>query len=181
MWNAFYNPVEAVEDAKRFGEWGTTIAVMAISAVILSLVPLIWIKSFIWYLPLIGIVVVAGGMFLGALLMKIVLSILGVKNPGYFEMVTASTYSIAPLSVAFLAGTVFSLIPYVGIVLMAFFAVLGGITSTATYFRAVQDLAGTDLLTTLVAVWIVGSMGALLGYLSMVGSVVASFASLAMG
>lgn len=165
MLNAFYNPAEAVLDAKKFGGWGTTIGVLAIAAVLLALAEIIALKSFTWYVSLAIIVGVAVVVFLGGLFIKIALSILGAKNPGCFEAVSALTYSLAPMSIALLAGSVLYLIPTVGIVLAGLLVLIGGVAMGATQIRAIQELAGTDLLMAVVVSWVVMSIGISFSYL----------------
>ncbi len=160
MLNAFYNPAEAVLDVKKMGDWTTTLSVMAISVILLALSPLLFMKSLVWQMPLVVIGTMVVGIFLGGIFLKIVLSILGADKPHYFEIVTAITYSIAPLSLAVLAGSLIGLIPYLGMALAGLVVMAGGIAMISTQLRAIQELTETDLLTSVVASWFVMSLGA---------------------
>ena len=178
MFNAFYNPVEAVIDAKKFGDWAGTIGVLALTAVLLVLAPIIAMKTFMWFVALGAIVFLAVAVFLGALFLKIVLVILGAKKPGYFETVTAITYSLAPLATALLVGSILMLIPVLGIALAGLLVAVGGVAMGATHIRAIKELCQTDLLMAVVAGWVVMSMGMSLGYLIGLGY---SFMTMGMG
>ncbi len=180
MLNAFYNPGEAIEDAKSMGEWIVTIGVLVVSAVILAATPLIALKVLSWKIPLgvIGTVIV--GVFLGALLLKMALSILGAKDPAYFGTVTALTYSMAPLSLGMLAASLLAMIPKVGVVLAALAAAVGGIAMAATQLRGIVELADTDIVTALVASLTVTMMGAMFSYMSFMWNMISTFLQLFM-
>ena len=180
MLNAFYNPGEAIEDAKSMGEWIVTIGVLVVSAVILAATPLIALKVLSWKIPLgvIGTVIV--GVFLGALLLKMALSILGAKDPAYFGTVTALTYSMAPLSLGMLAASLLVMIPKVGVVLAALAAAVGGIAMAATQLRGIVELADTDIVTALVASLTVTMMGAMFSYMSFMWNMISTFLQLFM-
>lgn len=165
MFNAFYNPAEAVMDAKKFGDWAATIGVLALTAVMLVVAPILAMKTFVWYLAVGAIGFLVVGVFFGGLLLKIVLSILGADNPGYFETVTAITYSIAPFATALFVGSLLYLIPIVGIVLAGVLVLIGGLAMSATHIRAIKELCETDLLMAVVAGWVVMSIGVSVGYL----------------
>jgi len=180
MLNAFYNPIEAVEDARRFGDWSSTIIVMAVAAVLLAITPIIALKSFAWEASLIAFVAFFAGVFLGGLFLMIALAILGAKKPGYFESVTSISYSTAPLSLALFAASVLLLIPTLGILLATLVAVTGGIVMAATHIRAIMELTKADLLTALVAPWIVASIGVAMSYLATAWSFISFFATMAM-
>jgi len=164
MWNAFYNPKEAIEDAKSFGGWGYTIGVLALSSIILALAPVIWMKAFVWQIPLAALVGFPIVAFLGALFLKIILVILDAKNPEYIGCLTAISYSLAPLSITLLAAVLLNMIPYAGIFLASLIVMIGGIASAATYLRGIVELAETDLLTSVVASSVVASVGSALSY-----------------
>jgi hypothetical protein len=178
MFNAFYNPAEAVIDAKKFGDWTTTLGVLALTAVLIAVAPIIAMKSFIWYISLGAIAAIVVGVFIGGLLLKVVLSILGAKNPGYLETVSAIVYSAAPLASAMFVSSLLLLIPVVGIVLAGFLMVIGGLAMSATHIRAIKELCHTDLLMAVIAGWVVMSMGITLGYAM---GFLYSFATLGMG
>jgi hypothetical protein len=178
MWNAFYNPAEAIEDAKKLGSWGYTLGALVIAAVLFALAPVIWLKSAEWIVPVSVLVGAPVGVFIGALFLKIVLAVLGAKNPGYLECLTAIAYSLAPLSVAVLAAVVLSLIPYAGAILAALVAMIGGIASTAAYLRGIMELTETDLLTSIVSIWIVASIGTALSYITVMSTVMSTIAGM---
>ncbi len=159
MINAFYNPGEAILDAKKLGGWLSTIIVMLISAVLFAVALPIVAKAFIWKFSLAAIVAFAIGMFLGGLFLKISLSILGAKNPGYFESVTSFVYAAAPLSLAVFVSSLLYLIPKVGMIFAGLVVLIGGIAMFAAQIRAVKELAKTDLLTSIVALGVVSFSG----------------------
>ena len=179
MWNAFYNPKEAIEDAKGVGSWGYTIAALALSSILLALTPVIWLKSFTWIVPLAVLVGVPVGAFVGALLLKVALSVLDAKNPGYLECLTSIVYSVAPLSVTALAAVVLNLIPYAGFYLAMLVAMIGGIASTAAYLRGIVELTETDLLTSVVATSIVASIATALSYVVVMSTFVSMMVGMA--
>lgn len=179
MWNAFYNPAEAIEDAKKLGSWGYTLGALAIAAILFALTPIIWLKSAEWIVPVSVLIGAPVGVFIGAFFLKIVLSVLGARNPGYLECLTAVAYCLAPLSVALLAAAVLSMIPYAGAILAGLIAMIGGIVSTAAYLRGIMELTETDLLTSVVAIWIVASIGTALSYITVMSSFVSMISSMA--
>ena len=170
MWNAFYNPAEAIEDAKSFGGWGYTLGALAVSAILFALTPVIWLKSAEWIVPVSVLIGAPIGIFIGAFFLKIALSLLGARNPGYLQCLTSIAYCVAPLSVALLAAAVLGMIPYVGAILAGFVAMVGGVSSVAAYLRGIIELTETDLLTSIVAVWIVASIGTALSYITVMSS-----------
>ena len=177
MLNVFINPVDAIDDAKRFGEWAITIAVMAISAVLIAAAPLIAAKMLMLKVMLGVFAGIIAGTFLGALLMKIVLSILGAKNPGYFESLTAIAYSFAPLSAAIFASSLLLLIPLAGLPLAALAAIFGGIVMVSTHIRALIELTEADMLTALVSSGIIAIIGSAFGYITFAASIMAGLLS----
>ena len=177
MLNVFLNPVEAIEEAKKYGEFVITLAVLAISAVLIAAAPLIAAKMLlIWIMIGIFFGFIAGA-FLGAFFLMVVLSILGAKKAGYFESLTAITYSFAPLSVALFAASILLLIPWIGLALAALAAVFGGIVMVSTHLRALIELTETDLLTAIVSAWIITAIGSVLGYITFAASMAASLMS----
>jgi hypothetical protein len=159
MINAFYNPGEAILDAKKLGGWGSTIVVMLISAVLFAVSLLIVSKSFIWKVSLASIAAFAIGMFLGGLFLKISLSILGAKNPGYYESVTSLAYGAAPFSLAVFISSLLYMIPKVGLIFAGLVVFTGGIAMFAAKIRAVKELAKTDMITSIAALGVISCTG----------------------
>ncbi len=164
MLNAFYNPADAVLDAKKLGDWASTVLVMVCSGILIALAPMLIFREIFWKMSLIALVSFIGGAFLGGLFMKIVFSILGAKNPGYFEAVTSIVLGAAPFSAAIFIGSVLNLIPKVGLMLFALLAVIGGITMAAAHLRAVKELMSVDLLTAVMGTWIIAGVGVTMAY-----------------
>ncbi len=159
MINAFYNPGEAILDAKKLGGWGSTVIVMLISAILYAAAMPIFAKAFVWKASLVLIAAFVVGSLLGGLFLKIALTILGAKNPGYYETVTSLVYGTAPFSLAVFVSSLLYLIPWVGLILAMLIVLIGSIAMTAAHIRAVKELTKTDLLTSLVAMGIVSFSG----------------------
>lgn len=171
MLNAFYNPAEAVVEAKKIGSWGTTIGILALTGVLGLLAAVITMRS------VAGLVVGAGFFlgfvifaFLGGLFLKTGLSILGAKNPGYFEAVSTLVYSWAPIASAAFVSSIIALIPVIGFAIAGIVMALGGIAMAATQIRAIIELMHTDLLMSVVASWIIMSIGISIGYMVSIAS-----------
>lgn len=181
MINAFYNPADAILDAKKLGDWASTIVVMAVSGLLFAVALPVAVQSFVWKWALALLATFIVGALFGGLLLKIALSVLGAKNPGYFESVTSIVYASAPFSLAALVGSLLFLIPKAGIILAAIAALFGVIAMKATCIRAVRELTKADLLTSLVAIWIVASAGAAIGAAVYAFSMVAALVALIIG
>jgi hypothetical protein len=162
MLNVFYNPVEAIEDAKGMASWKITLAVVAISAVLFGISGLIAARM-LSILVLLGIIAVfAVSLFVGAFFVMLALWILGAENAGYLETLTALAYSFAPLSAAAVAGLVLGFIPYAGTALSLAVLMAGSVMMVAIQLRALKELTETDLLTVLVASWFVMTIGSVI-------------------
>jgi hypothetical protein len=179
MLNAFYNPVEALHDAKAEKSIGTTLIVLVIAAVLTALAAWIAMGVFSWYVELIIIVVAVVSALVSGLLLKVALSILGAKDPSYFAGLTAATYSLAPLSAALVVSAILAKIPVLGIVLVILLMMVAGVAMGATLIRGVMELAHADLLMALVSAWVVLGIGMMIGYVMTV--VVAVMRSMMMG
>ncbi len=167
MINAFYNPVEALHDAKADESIGTTFIVLLIAAVALILAQIIATGVFSIYAVLGIIVTVVVSALVGALLLKIAMAILGAKEATYFAALTAITYSIAPLTAALLISAVLILIPVIGMILAALLIMVASVAMGATLIRGVMELGHADLLLALVCTWVVMGLGMLAVSLSM--------------
>lgn len=166
MLNAFYNPQDAVLDAKKLGDWVSTAAVMFISAVLIAAVPMIFFKAFLWKLSLITFGSVIGGLLVCGLFLKIALSALGAKNPSYFDTATSAVLGAAPFSAAFFASSFILMIPKAGMYLAMLVMAAGTIAMISAQIRAMKELTKTDMLTALIAFWIVSSAWAVIGYMA---------------
>jgi len=178
MLNVFFNPADAIEDAKKYGEWVITIAALAISAVLIAVIPMIVMKSFIWKISLMtlgGLIVVP---FVGALFLKVALGILGAKNPGYQDCMNSIVYAMAPLSVVVLASSLLMMVPYAGTYLAVAVGGFGIMVALATNLKAIVELAETELLTAIAAMWATVTAVILAWYAIIVISAISKFAEM---
>ena len=163
----FRDPARAIGGAKRKKDIWITVGLLVIVSTLIGLSCLIIGR---WLLPLadlegaaiaasgptlmgsMGIVcllaVFSGGLFLGYLVRTVFRTLCG--KGGYFEGLTAVTYSMVGPSVglllAFIAAGDVMIGLFIGPVILAVTVVLG----VATFFRALKELFGTDLMTAFV-------------------------------
>lgn len=164
MINVFYNPVDALLDAKHERSMGKTIGVLAITQVIIVLASLILTAGMPMGYTLLSTVAIGVVSFvlylLMGLLLKVVLSIIGAKHAGYFEALTALVYAFAPISAAVLVLAILFKVglvihPFVGMLLGAValvFVLMAVVASWVIKIKALMELAGADMLMAVVSV-----------------------------
>lgn len=155
MINAFYNPEDAILDAKRLGNIASTICVMLISAVLFAAVPMIAMKSLAWKLPVAVLCATIFTEMFSACMLMLAVRTLGAKNPACFDSLTSAVYGSAPFALAAIASSALYIIPYAGKPLAIAVLMIGGVACASAHTRAVKELTSTDNLNAIAALGIV--------------------------
>ncbi|MCX6815572.1 MAG: YIP1 family protein [Candidatus Aenigmarchaeota archaeon] len=154
------NPVSALEKAKKSKNTNKSIIVLAESAILFALTSIVAIMKGTGFAPasyslvavsaiIIFLVILIFSMIIGYA-MKIIVNILGGKG-GYYEGLTAISYSLMPVSVAVFVSSLLSLVtggPIIGIIVL----IIGFASGISLLYRSIKELFKTDMLTAFIAV-----------------------------
>ncbi len=190
MFRMFTHPGDAIKIAKKVGSTGTSIGVLALSALIFAIVSVIGTTKFMALFPgtipytagvstgaaavITFLMIFIGGLFFGWIL-HLVMNVLGTKS-SYFAGITTIAYPLMLLSVANLVAVGAGYIPYIGGIIAFLIVLIFGCMAFALTYRAIKELFKTDMITAFVGLVIVwgaviaaGLYGGLAGMLSTVG------------
>jgi hypothetical protein len=149
MISLLYDPVEAVDEAKKMRNFGTSFLVLVVASLFMALAMIIGTRGLAW-LPaiILFIVIIVLSLFAG-LLTQLAFTTLTGKG-GYFEGFTVVVYPMLAPAAALLIGSILILIPYIGMILSALLMAIAMILGYATFFRAAKELFHTDYVVALI-------------------------------
>ncbi|MEM5801933.1 MAG: YIP1 family protein [Candidatus Aenigmatarchaeota archaeon] len=153
------NPVSALAKAKRERNLNKTLIVLLVDWVIFALAALVVSRllstlatrgaSFL-LAPIVFFLGFLGSLFF-ALLTQILFDILGGKGK-YFEALTPLAYSKFALSLGVFLASLFSMLPFIGLLLSLVVLSLFGAMGISIFYRGIKEMFGIDMITTWVGI-----------------------------